>query len=251
MFGLFQLLNENTDSLLFCYDFEQNVFGRKRPIWAQSGFKVKGKKPTELKKSYRNTVEILQVATKFKKIENRILLPDDDLLDVNLFPEIATDRHGELPKIKFFSSDIEVIEFVINEIDTLVKSELCSYSDIGILYTNGITFPNLFEQKFISKYGQNKLYWATRDRVSKLNLDISSPSVKLLTVESCKGLEFRILFFIGLEELPKNDRNEDAERSLAYVGMTRAQDLLYILSTSNSGYVSEIVEIINEFSKNN
>jgi hypothetical protein len=251
MYGLFQLLNENTDGLLFCYDPEQNVFGRKKPIWAQSGFKVRGKKPTELKKSYRNTVEILQVATKFKKIENKILSPDDDILDINLFPEIATDRHGELPNIKLCNSDSEIVIFILNEIENLVNTEVCSLSDIGILYTNRIGFPELLEQNFINKFGQHKLYWATRDRDSKLNLDISSQSVKLLTVESCKGLEFRIIFFVGLDEMPKVDRKEEAERSLAYVGMTRAQDLLFILAKSNSGYVQEVVNIINEISSIN
>ena len=86
MQGLSQLLNENSDSLLFCYDPAQNVFGRKKPNWKTAGFKVQGKKPTELKKSYRNTIEILQTATMFSKIEAQAIQKTDDILDSTLFP---------------------------------------------------------------------------------------------------------------------------------------------------------------------
>ena len=246
MQGLSQLLNENSDSLLFCYDPAQNVFGRKKPNWKTVGFKVQGKKPTELKKSYRNTVEILQTATTFSKMESQVLQKTDDLLDSTLFPEIATDRHGDVPILKYFSNDTELISFILNEIENNINSKECSFADIGILYTDWKVFPDLFISLFNEKFGADKLYWVTRDRDSKLNLDVSSQSAKLLTIESCKGLEFRVVFFVGLEEMPKQDRSEDSQRSLAYVGMTRAQDVLYITSKSKLGYVLEIEPILEK-----
>ena len=57
MKGLIQLLNEDTDSLLFCYDPTQNVFGRKSITWKDADFKVQGKKPIELEVSYRTTID--------------------------------------------------------------------------------------------------------------------------------------------------------------------------------------------------
>lgn len=246
MQGLSQLLNENSDSLLFCYDPAQNVFGRRKPNWKTAGFKVQGKKPTELKKSYRNTVEILQVATTFSKMEAQVLQKTDDLLDSTLFPEIATNRHGDVPILKSFINDSELISFILTEIESYINSKECSFADIGILYTDWKLFPELFISLFSQKFGSDKLYWVTRDRDSKLNLDVSSPSAKLLTIESCKGLEFRVVFLVGLEDMPKLDRSEDSQRSLAYVGMTRAQDVLYITSKSKSGYVLEIEPILEK-----
>lgn len=246
MQGLSQLLNENTDSLLFCYDPAQNVFGRRKPNWKTAGFKVQGKKPTELKKSYRNTVEILQTATLFSKMEAQVLQKQDDAIDTTLFPEIATDRHGDVPLLKYFSNDNDLISFILNEIELQITSNECSFSDVGILYTDWKAFPELFISQFSNKFGTDKIYWVTRDRDSKLNLEIDSKNVKLLTIESCKGLEFRIVFFVGLEEMPKVGRTEESQRSLAYVGMTRAQDFLYILSKSKSGYVAEIGPILEK-----
>lgn len=76
------------------------------------------------------------------------------------------------------------------------------------------------------------------DKASLLtNLDdsVKEKSVSLMTLHSAKGLEFPVVFIIGLEEgvLPyfKALDNEDElneERRLFYVGMTRAKDILWL-----------------------
>ena len=65
-----------------------------------------------------------------------------------------------------------------------------------------------------------------------------SDSAVLMTLHSAKGLEFNIVFIVGMEEgiFPGNQTiyggNEDMEeeRRLAYVGITRAKKVLYITS---------------------
>ncbi|WP_284442423.1 ATP-dependent helicase [Chlamydia gallinacea] len=59
--------------------------------------------------------------------------------------------------------------------------------------------------------------------------------VNLMTIHNGKGLEFRIAFIVGLEEklFPHANSNNiyenlEEERRLCYVGITRAQDLLYL-----------------------
>ncbi|ABL01051.1 ATP-dependent helicase [Pelobacter propionicus] len=64
------------------------------------------------------------------------------------------------------------------------------------------------------------------------------PSVTLMTLHAAKGLEFRAVFMIGMEErlfphvraLDDLDGMEE-ERRLCYVGMTRARERLYLLNT--------------------
>jgi DNA helicase-2/ATP-dependent DNA helicase PcrA len=62
-------------------------------------------------------------------------------------------------------------------------------------------------------------------------------SVQLMTFHACKGLEFPVVFMIGVEEglfpsVRSQDEDEDMEieeeRRLCYVGMTRAREHLYM-----------------------
>jgi DNA helicase-2/ATP-dependent DNA helicase PcrA len=67
------------------------------------------------------------------------------------------------------------------------------------------------------------------------SLDDDSTSVVLMTLHSAKGLEFPVVFLIGLEDgvfphlrsLTEPDQLEE-ERRLAYVGITRARRRLYL-----------------------
>ena len=77
------------------------------------------------------------------------------------------------------------------------------------------------------------------------DFDLNNPDedkVSLMTLHLSKGLEFRHVFIVGLEEdlfpsaLSYNTRSElEEERRLFYVGITRAKDNLY-LSYANSRY---------------
>ena len=64
--------------------------------------------------------------------------------------------------------------------------------------------------------------------------------VQLMTLHSAKGLEFSVVFMVGMEEglFPGQKTSDDPsrlaeERRLCYVGMTRAREKLYLLNTES------------------
>jgi len=84
-----------------------------------------------------------------------------------------------------------------------------------------------------------------RDFLDRISLSTSMDEIEkgdyvsLMTLHSAKGLEFPVVFIIGLEEgvLPYckaiEDQDEIAEeRKLFYLGMTRAKDILWLTGAS-------------------
>jgi DNA helicase-2/ATP-dependent DNA helicase PcrA len=74
-------------------------------------------------------------------------------------------------------------------------------------------------------------------------LSTDTPQVTLMTIHNAKGLEYRVVFLIGMEEgiFPHSRSIEDneieEERRLAYVGMTRAMERLTLThATARSLY---------------
>ena len=71
------------------------------------------------------------------------------------------------------------------------------------------------------------------------NLDETADAVTLMTMHSAKGLEFEVVFLVGMEEglFPSKrsideDETVEEERRLCYVGITRAKKRLYITNAS-------------------
>lgn len=99
------------------------------------------------------------------------------------------------------------------------------------------------------------------------NLESSEGKVTLMTLHAAKGLEFPVVFLVGLDEgifplvRTLNDTEQiEEERRLAYVGITRAERQLYVTNASTrmmygkilpyrpSRFLNEIpAELIEEF----
>jgi len=83
---------------------------------------------------------------------------------------------------------------------------------------------------------------------NKIDKDVRKEAVTLMTLHAAKGLEFPIVFIVGMEEglFPHSRALWDAgeleeERRLAYVGITRAKNLLYLTYAARRLYFGEKV----------
>jgi hypothetical protein len=243
---LTQLLNPETNSLLFCYDPAQNVFGRKRPNWKSVGLNVQGKRPTELKECYRNTLQILSLANQFSG-KDVVQDEDGDELTSKLIPSTRFCLSGSKPIIKKINYQQDLTNYLVNAISK-AKGKGFALRDMAIVFPSEIGAKNRVLQDIQAglkrEFGENAAYAVIR-REQKLHLDLAQDSVKIMFIEGCKGLEFPIIFLVGLDIMPRPERDVSAERCLAYVGMTRAQTHLLMLHQEDSGYATEVKNILS------
>jgi len=94
--------------------------------------------------------------------------------------------------------------------------------NLSVLVSNAVPYTSLAD------------FLADAMLMSSADEDSAAHSVTLMTLHAAKGLEFPVVFIVGLEEgLFPSSRSEDAaaieeERRLAYVGMTRAEQKLIL-----------------------
>ncbi len=88
----------------------------------------------------------------------------------------------------------------------------------------------------------------TDSKKVRIKGDDNKDAVTLMTLHAAKGLEFPIVFIVGLEEglFPHSrslwEQNQlEEERRLAYVGITRAKEILYLSYASKRIYFGEKV----------
>jgi superfamily I DNA/RNA helicase len=105
-----------------------------------------------------------------------------------------------------------------------------------------------------SKFDQLNIPCILRDDEQ---FDILEDKIKVLTIHSAKGLEFPVVFIVGLHNgvLPnpiKSIDDEEAgialerERTLLYVAITRSAEALYLVSSKEnpSTFINEIIKLL-------
>lgn len=192
--------------------------------------------------------------TTIKKIESVSLTQEVSMYEVLMAIDSLEDINGPTKeRIKEFNKLINyiiekseqltpsaIMKLVITQIDYkthLLKEEGGNQQAADDRYANIGQLINMGE-----KYEDIWLEWLAKlmDEISLLtdaaeNADETVDSVKLMTVHSSKGLEFKNVFVLGLEEniFPLgNARLEvkllEEERRLMYVAITRAEDHLFL-----------------------
>ena len=225
-------------SIMFVADNTQSIYsqswlGKGRP-YSSIGYDMSGKSRT-LSKNYRTTTEISTAA--FSLIEYDESIQNN----VDFVKPSLIDRKGHPPIYKYFRISDEQLEFLKKEILSL--SSDYNYSEICILAREKRSLENA-----ISYFEKHNI---PSGILEKDNPDFDSEKIKLTTIHSIKGLEFKVIFIIDLNEgiIPNTtftDMDEEEtyysdERKLLYVGMTRANEILYMTSVKKpSIFIKEI-----------
>jgi superfamily I DNA and RNA helicase len=207
-----QMVNPATNSLLVLYDDAQAIYGRDKRgklSFKSLGIQAQGR-TTILKINYRNTQEVLELAS---GIASELLKPsasDED--GVPLVAPISAGRHGPKPLLIKLPSIQEEADYIAKHLKEAHKTGT-PWSDMAVIYRDyAIGKPVLatLRKAGIPVTYQDDITFAEKE-----------DTVKFLTMHSCKGLEFPLVAIPGAGRAVDAGR-KDEEARLLYVAMTRA-----------------------------
>jgi hypothetical protein len=239
------LREPETGDLLIVGDGSQSLYRKRDFTWADAGIHAAGRvinKRFDLDRNYRNTVEILRAAHPFSA---RAMNGADGVLAMPVEPDKAI-RGGAEPWLIKLEDAASECHYAAALIETWLRGGVeihgrrCHVkpSDIAILYPR--RRPDADMQMLCDRLGgfTRAVLLAGEHPTGKL----WDEAVRILPMHSSRGLQFRIVLLLWTDLLPSRfkGRDEDADRGLLYVAMTRAEDLLVILHSASSGYVEEL-----------
>lgn len=181
-----------------------------------------------LKKNYRNSKEIMLAS--YSLIEKYEFADvDEDNIANPTKPDFPL-KTGEKPFIVKCKTEDDEVRFVCGLVKGIVSDyqsieDAEEYPEICIIGLN-----SSIRKKLSRKLTSSSVNWGELKQTASIE---SRDCIAISTIESAKGHEFQYVFIIGVNEghIPHkylNDNDIAREASRLYVGMTRAQDCLYI-----------------------
>ncbi len=242
------VLNPNTQSLLLVEDRAQNIFKRKSSLIKDTGLDFRGRSKV-LTINYRNTAQIVQMAWEFyqanSQMQTKVKLGTVEGMEI--IPPQSTKRKGPEPVIRKCERFSDEVAFVVHSIVTLHDLRKVPYAEILILYRVRNSSKHYSYVDPICKGLSDRnlpYYWVTQNANTKRNFDVNEESVKISTIDSAKGLEFRAVFIVNVDSMPfPLEENEEREVALLYIGMTRALEWLCLTYSGDSKYTRYFDEV--------
>lgn len=230
--------------LYICADPNQG-FLKSRLSWKSLGLNVAGR-TKKLKHSYRTTYEILLAA-------NTLLNLLDEDSDDFVKPSFEDMEHGEKPLVIYSSSQQDEIQRLSNELKVILNQGHLAPDHIApdhiapdhiapdhiIVLCSEVHKTYKVKDALESRLGKGTVVNCSNSTELKGNL---KGKIRVMTINSCTGVEGILTFVIGVGyliqnsnaiELNDDERKEIFQQSMRklYVAMTRASQRLVLFST--------------------
>ncbi len=221
------------NNIFLLADAAQSIYYR-GISWRDAGMDVVGRARV-LKTNYRNTVEVVCAANSLIAHSPTLAKHGEHI------PAEAAHVHGPRPVLIACAAEADHARVVRQEVVRLCRG------DVGHRYRPG-DIAVLAPTRAWCEQVRDELFnhdIPCRVRTDNERFSVLENEVKVLTIHSAKGIEFPVVFIVGLTHNPpqpfprvdytvpppEREAELDASRRLLYVGMTRAAERLYLLTT--------------------
>ena len=226
--------------LVIALDSYQDLYST-RGSWKSLGISAAGR-TRRLNNVYRNTVEIFEFTQRFIGEEPRrgrqlALLPEDHAL------------RGDLPELRQFADYDAIEDFLMTDIEASIAKEAYKKSEIGIIYDDKVYTADGFayDNRALPMRIRDKMeasgipsYWVSQDVRAKEMYDITTDRVSLISIHSSKGLDFDLVYLVGIDRIRPTPQTRQKLVNLIYVAMTRAKYRLVIPYAKETEFIKRI-----------
>lgn len=239
---------ENGDLLIVC-DGNQGI----RPIgsvsWKSIGIKAKGRtihQAYDLDRNYRNTEGILRLASHFTTETSK---NNEDTICVVMVDPAYAMRKGPRPMLYRCKSHTDECRKILYIVKRLLEGKATLNDkpvsilpqEIGILYHGILKHEKDLFHEFIAELSKTcPVTWLNEHTDSRTM--IFKQSLKVQTVHSSKGLQYRVIILMWSDMFaPHTPNDHDKEQRLLYVALTRASDILIVTCSKKNEFIERMV----------
>lgn len=172
--------------------------------------------------------EVLRTCEEYAPLSKKV----NALKSVYKMFEYLTEKADELPLDEFFDELLEKTGY-LESLKALENGDT-KIENVEELRSSIVQYMNEADEPSLSGFLEEVALYSEADRD-----DGSDDKVTLMTVHSAKGLEYKNIFVIGLDDgiFPSSrsfdsEADMEEERRLAYVAITRAKERLYLTNAS-------------------
>lgn len=234
--------------LVIVADGSQRLYRRTGLSWKALGIKAAGRTISaryDLDKNYRNTPQIAELAFGYSSNEKN----EDGITSVQVEP-CTCRRHSRSKPVMVaaaspadqVSAALEIAGRWLRGIRNGQATEPIKPKDIGIFYPRLAQNQGLLEKLIAGLSTLAPVRWLSNPQDSRAWKSVNDDAIKVQTIHSAKGLQYKAVMVIWTDLLPKQGLDVEDERRLMYVAITRAENDLVLLGSGLKGFVSELRE---------
>lgn len=241
------LVAEGSNDLFLTGDPMQRIYSGRRINFGAAGINVRGVRSRRLKINYRTTEPIKRVAV---GVINGQTFDDMDGGTESVKGYVSLIHGGEIPLYNMVDNASEEVSQIVEWVENL-KKENFALKDICIAAPS----MGLMKDLQTRLHSDGTAYKVLKGTVKQGDVD----GLSLCTLHSLKGLEFKVVLLMGVNErnipskvadgYPFNgmdvlEKKEylSAKRSLLYVAITRARQLVYMVGYGDPcGLISDLL----------
>lgn len=257
------LRNPEEGDLVIVADGAQNVYRRRDFTWKSVGIKASGRvlnaQKYGLKTNYRNTLEILTIAAEFANAlqPSGEIGGEDKALQYYLVDPASAKRSGATPKYWRAESRKKEIGGILGSVKGWLEQGVASANgELRAIAPDeiAILFPRLLSNDYehmttllngLGELGNYRFVSSMKRYQPPESPNPNDPPITVSTLHSAQGLQWRAVIVMWADLLGSHQNTFDQDKALLYVGMTRAEDFLFVSSSGETVITRQIEDAMS------